>query len=161
MASLTSWQREHENQGSHRSRSRRQRSKSRLRSRSPSRRNGHGGRERSPKARELNRRYERQASQERGFRRGAGKKLAACAVCLGRHPHNISQCDEARTWDDQFSTLAQRVDKNLVMQDGRSVCMDWQREKGCSSRRHDDRHICSGCGAATHGAQDCPRTEKP
>ncbi|EPS94629.1 hypothetical protein FOMPIDRAFT_1134021, partial [Fomitopsis schrenkii] len=49
---------------------------------------------------------------------------------------------------------------NLVLIDnGRTLCCDWQRLDGCNSHLHDSRHLCSGCGQSTHGAQNCPRAE--
>ncbi|EPS98848.1 hypothetical protein FOMPIDRAFT_1091889, partial [Fomitopsis schrenkii] len=83
-----------------------------------------------------------------------------CAICLGRHQHRVFNCDATKTWDQAFDTIATRVDKNLVLIDnGRTLCCDWQRLDGCNSRLHDSCHLCSGCGQSTHGAQNCPRAE--
>jgi hypothetical protein len=90
----------------------------------------------------------------------SGRVLSACAVCLGRHPHKIIDCSAPSIWDKSVPTLASRTNKLLSMRDGRPVCADWQRYSGCSSSRHDNRHICSGCAATSHGAQDCPRAQK-
>lgn len=103
---------------------------------------------------------ERSFPKDKGFGNGASRVLAACAVCLGRHPHKIVTCDAPRTWDKAFDTLCKRVNRTLTMCDGRELCHDWQRDEGCSARHHDAKHTCSGCGSLSHGAQKCPRTQK-
>ncbi|KAH7910922.1 hypothetical protein BJ138DRAFT_990927, partial [Hygrophoropsis aurantiaca] len=85
--------------------------------------------------------------------------LSACATCLGRHAHKIQDCDAPKTWDQQHNTLAHRRNKQLSFRDGRPLCIDWQCPKGCTSPTHDDRHLCSGCGSTSHGAQRCPRAQ--
>ncbi|KAL6302098.1 hypothetical protein BKA93DRAFT_709857, partial [Sparassis latifolia] len=83
-----------------------------------------------------------------------------CAICLERHPHKVNACAAAVLWDQSLSTLAHCVDKLLMLRDGRPLCLDWQRPNSCPNHKHDQKHICSGCGENTHGAQDCPRAEK-
>ncbi|KAH7917417.1 hypothetical protein BV22DRAFT_1026357, partial [Leucogyrophana mollusca] len=82
-----------------------------------------------------------------------------CAVCLGRHQHRTVDCTTARTWDNAHDTFSERIRKALWTKGGKQLCTKWQREEGCSDK-HDSKHICSGCGATTHGAQRCPRAEK-
>ena len=95
------------------------------------------------------------------FQAGAsGKVYSACAVCLGRHPHKIVDCVAPSLWDNSHPALAIRSNKILSMRDGRPICGDWQRLSGCNSARHDNRHLCSGCGSTAHGAQGCPRAQK-
>ncbi|KAG2113857.1 uncharacterized protein F5147DRAFT_680107 [Suillus discolor] len=81
-------------------------------------------------------------------------------VCLGRHPHRTIECTAKQTWDKKFETCAERIRKGLWAKDGKQLCTAWQREEGCTTPKHDARHACSGCGAATHGAQRCPRAQK-
>ncbi|KAG2063905.1 hypothetical protein BDR04DRAFT_933578, partial [Suillus decipiens] len=83
-----------------------------------------------------------------------------CAVCLGRHAHQTVECSATQTWDKQFETFAERIRKGLWTKDGKQICTGWQRDEGCTTPKHDARHICSGCRAATHGAQKCPRAQK-
>lgn len=91
----------------------------------------------------------------------AGPVLSACAICLGRHQHRVYNCDAKKTWDQAYDTITKRIEKSLVLIDsGRTICCDWQRATGCASRAHDSRHLCSGCGKPTHGAQDCPRAQR-
>lgn len=91
----------------------------------------------------------------------ASPVLSACAICLGRHQHRVYNCDAQKTWDQAHDVASKRVDKSLVLVDsGRTLCGDWQRPNGCSSCMHDSRHLCSGCGKPTHGAQDCPRAQR-
>ncbi|KAG1847685.1 hypothetical protein DFJ58DRAFT_663202 [Suillus subalutaceus] len=56
--------------------------------------------------------------------------------------------------------MTERINKALWTKTGKQICTAWQREEGCSSSKHDNKHICSGCGAVTHGAQRCPRAQK-
>jgi len=91
---------------------------------------------------------------------GATGPLPCCAVCLGRHAHRTVECSAAQTWDKQFETFAERIRKGLWTKDGKQICTGWQRDEGCTTPKHNARHICSGCGAATHGAQKCPRAQK-
>lgn len=86
--------------------------------------------------------------------------LPCCAVCLGRNPHRTIQCTKTLTWDGKHDTIAERINKALWTKDGKQLCTAWQRDEGCDSTRHDSRHVCSGCGATTHGAQHCPRAQK-
>ncbi|KAH7919127.1 hypothetical protein BV22DRAFT_1023505, partial [Leucogyrophana mollusca] len=82
-----------------------------------------------------------------------------CAICLGRNPHRTIECSASRTWDNNHDTFTERVHKAIWTKDGKPLCPRWQREEGCTDR-HDERHLCSGCGATTHGAQRCPRAQK-
>ncbi|TFY67376.1 hypothetical protein EVJ58_g1654 [Rhodofomes roseus] len=96
------------------------------------------------------------------FQGGASSSVfTACAICLGRHQHPVFFCEAKKTWDNCFDTVAKRVDKKLVLNDGRTfLCSDWQRPSGCNSHVHDARHLCSGCAKADHGAQQCPRAQR-
>ena len=40
------------------------------------------------------------------------------------------------------------------------LCFDWQLPRGCHSTSHPEKLKCSGCGKASHGAQDCARAER-
>ena len=104
---------------------------------------------------------DRSANKNPDFPTGtSGRVFSACAVCLGRHPHKIIDCSATTIWDKSVPTLALRSNKILSLRDGRPICADWQRSAGCSSSRHDNRHLCSGCCSPSHGAQDCPRAQK-
>ncbi|KDQ62029.1 hypothetical protein JAAARDRAFT_54071 [Jaapia argillacea MUCL 33604] len=128
----------------------------RRRSRSPERSSSISRRQRSP----ADRGYHNQKS-DKDFRSGTGRSgHSACAVCLGRHTHAIVECNAERVWNSAHPTISQHINKDLQLRNGKPICIDWQRMSGCSSSRHDARHICSGCGQATHGAQNCPRAEK-
>ncbi|KAJ7449618.1 hypothetical protein FB451DRAFT_1102566 [Mycena latifolia] len=43
---------------------------------------------------------------------------------------------------------------------GAELCSDFQQLEGCSSRGHDEKHECCGCGSRNHGVQKCPRAER-
>ncbi|KAG1863255.1 hypothetical protein DFJ58DRAFT_617556, partial [Suillus subalutaceus] len=73
-----------------------------------------------------------------------------CAVCLGRHQHRTIECATSHTWNGQHETFAKRIQKGLWTKDGKQIC----------TPKHDARHVCSGCGATTHGALKCPRAQK-
>ena len=88
--------------------------------------------------------------------------LPVCAVCLGRHKHSapVVFCTARQTWDDQFETFVKRFNKALwVRETGATLCSLWQRDNSCP-KKHDNMHLCSGCGALTHGASKCPRAQK-
>lgn len=138
---------------------RRSRSPTRRRSRSPAHR-----RSRSP-ARRRSRSPARRTSTmktKQDFQPGAsGKPHSACAVCLGRHPHPVRDCNASTTWDGTHEVASKRINGDLVLRSNNSrLCLDWQRAQSCPSQKHDNRHRCSGCGDATHGAQHCPRAQK-
>ncbi|KAI0688272.1 hypothetical protein C8T65DRAFT_562868, partial [Cerioporus squamosus] len=83
-----------------------------------------------------------------------------CAICLGRHPPSeVARCNAHRTWDGR-SARCRRVNGRIQTEDGRVLCTDWQRDRGCSSSSHGERHECSGCGHKDHGAHACPRAQK-
>lgn len=103
----------------------------------------------------------RAASRSQGFQSGAGSSShPACAVCLGRHTHDISDCKAPSTWDGKHSTFSQRRGGVLTTYSGKGICKDFQTRRGCTHRSHPKRHICSGCGDREHGAQDCPRAQR-
>ena len=147
----------------------------------------HRARSRSPPRAESSRRHHRSRSPIRGnnspperrggrarddvrpprqnrtevFRSGTGSRGRVCAVCLGRHEHTFAKCDEAKLWDGSACGARKNEQGRLVAADGLALCFDWQLPKGCGSTGHTDRHRCSGCGKADHGAQECPRAERP
>ena len=90
------------------------------------------------------------------FQPGAGPRGGVCAVCLGRHEHNFGKCEEPRLWDNSASASRKNEQGRLVAASGLPLCFDWQVSRGCASSSHPDRHRCSGCGKADHGAQGCP-----
>ncbi|KAG2142406.1 hypothetical protein DEU56DRAFT_733874 [Suillus clintonianus] len=97
-----------------------------------------------------------------GFSDGAHsqRSSAVCAVCLGRHNHPFVDCSVDRIWDNSHKTVAKRTNRQLLLRSNdKPLCLDWQRGRGCSTRSHDERHLCAGCLSVTHGAQYCPRTQ--
>ena len=95
------------------------------------------------------------------FQSGAGPRGGVCAVCLGRHEHAFTKCDNTKLWDGSPCASRRNEQGRLVAANGLSLCFDWQVPKGCKSSGHLERHLCSGCGGADHGAQGCPRAERP
>jgi len=94
----------------------------------------------------------------------ASRPLPCCTVCLGRNPHRTIECAAACTWDGQHEVFSEHIHKGLWSKDGKQLCTAWQREEGCTTPKHDSRHLCSGCGATTHGAQmlrSCSRVTDP
>lgn len=86
---------------------------------------------------------------------------AACALCLGRFRHNIHKCTSEFLWDKRTKTRCCRnTEGHITNPEGRELCYDWQRPRGCSSSSQSHVHECSGCGAKDHGAQDCPQGER-
>jgi len=88
--------------------------------------------------------------------------LPVCAVCLSRESHKgkVTNCTATHTWDKQFETFCTRFNSSLITRtDHQSVCAKWQRDEGCKEK-HAHLHVCSGCGATSHGACNCPRAQK-
>ena len=84
--------------------------------------------------------------------------LSACAICLGRNPHDVTQCDSSVLWDGHTPSFARRGDKGAKLRSvntGDSLCLDFNLPKGCNSASHLSRHRCSGCGNNDHAAQSC------
>jgi hypothetical protein len=97
-----------------------------------------------------------------GFSSGAHapRPPAVCAVCLGRNNHSFIDCPAERIWDNSHPAVSKRVNKQLlVRRTDKPLCVDWQRGRSCTTRAHDERHLCSGCLSDSHGAQSCPRTQ--
>ncbi|KAH7917947.1 hypothetical protein BV22DRAFT_1042090 [Leucogyrophana mollusca] len=107
-------------------------------------------------------RHARHTSGHQDFRPSAGSQgRSACALCLGRFPHDVHNCKASQLWDGMTAAYCRRgTDGRLVNPKGTPLCFDWQRLFGCSSPYHDQRHECSGCREKNHGAQACPRGEK-
>lgn len=95
------------------------------------------------------------------FQPGAGPAaLSACTLCLGRHRHDTFHCNSELLWDNTAARCRRNDSGRLVNPDGLVLCSDWQLPRGCSSSGHLSRHECSGCGHKSHGAQNCPRSQK-
>jgi hypothetical protein len=83
--------------------------------------------------------------------------LAACPVCLGRNKHNISECNAKLTWNGNVPKCYRNPAGQLIHKDSRlALCINFQRPTGCNSTSHLTKHICAGCGGASHGVQGCP-----
>ncbi|KAG2747017.1 hypothetical protein P692DRAFT_20738069, partial [Suillus brevipes Sb2] len=105
----------------------------------------------------------RTSSRRAGFQDGAHRQQspAVCAVCLGSHTHSFIECTAERLWNKSHATSATRVNKQLLLRSSNQpLCLDWQRSRGCSTRTHDERHVCTGCLSTTHGSQHCSRAQK-
>lgn len=103
------------------------------------------------------------SASQSGFQEGAhgNRASAVCAVCLGCHGHSFIECTAKRLWDNNFTALATRNNKSLLLRNSdKPLCVDWQRAKSCTSHQHDERHVCSGCLSTSHGAQMCSRAQK-
>jgi hypothetical protein len=132
---------------------RRESPRKRLRSRSPPHQ---GKRQRDFSARKT-------GNRENGsfFRNSTGSRPSGvCAVCLGRNDHDFSKCNSARLWDGTKGWARKNEQGRLATPEGLVLCFDWQLPKTCASTTHTEKHLCSGCGEASHGAQKCLRAEK-
>ena len=102
---------------------------------------------------------DREMGKKPRFRSDQGP-LPVCAVCLSRKPHPTIVCEASSIWDGRFETFAKRVNKLIYAKSsGKQICARWQREH--CPLRHTALHICSGCGADSHGVQRCPRAQSP
>ncbi|KAJ7907288.1 hypothetical protein B0H13DRAFT_1618466, partial [Mycena leptocephala] len=86
--------------------------------------------------------------------------LSACALCLGRHRHNVRECRSATLWTGATPARCKRNGEGrLVNRNDAVICLNWQRAAGCELN-HASRHECSGCGSPSHGAQKCHLAQK-
>lgn len=101
------------------------------------------------------------SARNQGFREGASLQARAiCAICLGIEAHNVAKCAACKLWDGSKARCCRNEEGRIINPLGQILCIDWQRSRGCTSRDHDQRHECSGCGKQDHGAQQCPRAQK-
>lgn len=109
-----------------------------------------------------NSRYDRRPGPPpASFPRGAhATGPIVCAICLGRREHIVSKCTAPVLWNGAPSRCRRSSRGQILNPLGFEICLDWQRSKGCSSRKHPEKHECSGCGLADHGASTCPIAEK-
>lgn len=84
-----------------------------------------------------------------------GTTFPPCAICLGRHKQRVVACETKHIWDHAHHAVSWRENKLLFLLDGRPLCHDWQMQRGCTSNRHDERHLCSGCTQPSHEAINC------
>jgi hypothetical protein len=95
------------------------------------------------------------------FHPGASTRIpSACAICLGRHRHEIRKCSSGTLWSGEKAHCRRNDQGRLINPGGIIICSNWQRPFGCTSARAGHSHECSGCGKNDHGAQECPRTQK-
>ena len=80
-----------------------------------------------------------------------------CAVCLSRPHQDMAECRKDKLSDGDPAYSSRSKLGHLVDLQGKSLCLDFQLWKGCSSTCHAMRHRCSGCGSEQHGATNCPR----
>ncbi|KAJ6482382.1 hypothetical protein DFH09DRAFT_950140, partial [Mycena vulgaris] len=85
--------------------------------------------------------------------------LSACAVCLGRHRHDVRACNSSTLWNGSTQARAKRNPEGKLTNGRRElICLAWQRS-GCELN-HVSLHECSGCGSPNHGAQKCHLAQK-
>jgi hypothetical protein len=98
-------------------------------------------------------------SHDQNFTSGTDSRgLSACAICLSRNPHDVTQCDANLLWDGHTPAFARKGDKGAKLRaanTGDTLCLDWNLPRSCNSNSHVARHRCSGCGNNDHGAQTC------
>ncbi|KAJ7817308.1 hypothetical protein B0H14DRAFT_2374099, partial [Mycena olivaceomarginata] len=72
-----------------------------------------------------------------------------CANCLGRHEHQ--PCSRGPLWDGSCACCMKNKRGRLINPSGAGHCSDFQHPEGCSSKGHDEKHECAGCGQHNHG----------
>ena len=90
---------------------------------------------------------------------GTSSFKSMCPKCLGRHPHQVHECNEPNLSDGSPAYAFRNSDNRLTDGKGNVLCSDWQRPNGCSLPHKSAKHECSGCGNASHGAQKCHRAQ--
>ena len=100
-------------------------------------------------------------TKPQSFQAGAGtNEASACALCLGRHFHDIQNCRSESLWDGGRTRCKKNEGGRLVNPTRTVLCHNWNSRRGCSATGHEQRHECTGCGQPDHGAQKCPRAQK-
>ena len=113
----------------------------------------------SPPKRNKSYRRDKSSSPSPGsFRSSRGSSFSVCAVCLGRHQHNVSKCSATTLWNGGPVGCKRDKDGYLVNLQDQRLCIDFQRPRSCSSPSH--KHYCSGCGSREHGAHACHLAQK-
>ena len=80
-----------------------------------------------------------------------------CPVCLSKPHENMSKCRKDTLSDGKPARSLRNEFGQLVNENGKTLCVDFQRPEGCTGGCRGPRHRCSGCGESQHGAADCPR----
>ena len=112
-------------------------------------------RSRSPKDNAMKPRFRRPGSEQETF------VLSACPICLSRKRHQLRECQATTLWDGQHKTRCSRTDDGRIIDNkGRILCSNWNQSIGCKDKTTRHIHECSGCGDASHGAQECTLAEK-
>ncbi|KAF9060254.1 hypothetical protein BDP27DRAFT_1176538, partial [Rhodocollybia butyracea] len=84
---------------------------------------------------------------------------SVCATCLGISIHQVQNCSLPHLWNGT-EVFAQRQGRELSARGtGKPICLYFNLPKGCTDSSHSQKHICSGCGSPSHGAQACIRAE--
>ncbi|KIK90677.1 hypothetical protein PAXRUDRAFT_89845, partial [Paxillus rubicundulus Ve08.2h10] len=72
---------------------------------------------------------------------------SACAICLGRFPHDIKACTSSTLWDVPYNgsdaPCKCSSDGGIINQKGTVLCFDWQCPNGCESTLHSSKNECS------------------
>src|SRR5882757_6598805 len=84
--------------------------------------------------------------------------FSACVVCLSRAQHDVHSCNSNTLWDKTPAYARCNSQNAIADSDNVTLCLDWNCKRFCRGE-HKSKHLCSGCGAADHGAQECDRAE--
>ncbi|KIK52988.1 hypothetical protein GYMLUDRAFT_77645 [Collybiopsis luxurians FD-317 M1] len=100
-------------------------------------------------------------SFQRSFRNANQAQLARCHRCLCRDKHDIRRCTRTTLSGGKRDVLCNWNSKGYLeithgTHAGLELCAEWQRPNGCTSRKHPEKHRCSGCASTLHGAEGCP-----
>lgn len=101
---------------------------------------------------------------QKSFRDANQPRLPRCHRCLGRDKHDIRRCSRTSLWNGKKDVLCGWNAKGYLeilagLFAGLELCAEWQRPNGCTSRKHSEKHRCSGCASTNHGADGCPEGE--
>jgi hypothetical protein len=111
-------------------------------------------------------RHDRDIGHRASFPTRTSTVSDVCAECGGgRRSCDRKSNHNGKTWDGKFDAQSGRTpDGKLVRKDGSPMCFRFNIGQSCAAEdrypgHNRERHICSLCGAGSHGAQDCPRAE--
>ncbi|KZV60375.1 hypothetical protein PENSPDRAFT_671720 [Peniophora sp. CONT] len=81
----------------------------------------------------------------------------ACALCLGRQQHNPYTCSSKSLFyfPDKPTFVVKDAPGSFLTRSGKAVCLKYNIGTCTNGDSCTRKHICSGCGTASHGAQGC------
>ncbi len=93
------------------------------------------------------------------FQNSTAGSALFCAICLGVHK-NIYQCCLSTLFNRSPALYQCNSCRTMVFKSsGNLMCLNWQSTR-CWMHSYSTQHVCSGCGATSHGSSVCTLQQK-